>query len=69
MEPIQFPTNSEYLRRLLSLFWLRPETALFRAEDCAFVRDYCADILRSGEKLKMGCGNGVLSFIMGGMDR
>lgn len=66
MNTIEFPSNEEYLKRLLNLYWLRPETALLRAEDCAFVRDYCADIMRSGENLEMGCGNGLLSFIMGG---
>lgn len=62
---MNWPTDDEYLNRLLGIYWLRPETALTRAEDCAFVRDYCADILR-GENIELGCGNGLLSFIMAG---
>lgn len=66
---MNWPTNEEYLKRLLNLYWLRPETALLRAEDCAFVRDHCADILCSGDNLEMGCGNGLLSFMMAGENR
>jgi SAM-dependent methyltransferase len=61
-----WPTDEEYLKRLLSIYWLRPETALARAEDCIFVRDYCREYLERGKNIEMGCGNGLLSFIMAG---
>jgi len=63
---MSWPTNEEYLKRLLNIYWLRPETALTRFEDCIFVRDFCAHYLEGKNCIEMGCGNGLLSFIMAG---
>jgi len=50
------------LRELLNVYWLRPETALWRAIDIEIMKDF--DIL--GNSLDLGCGDGVLSFIRAG---
>jgi len=47
------------LRELLNVYWLRPETALWRAIDIETMKDF--DI--KGKSLDLGCGDGVLSFI------
>jgi len=53
---------STVLRQLLSLHWLRPETALWRTFDCLLAEQVpflgnCADL---------GCGDGTLSYVMAG---
>lgn len=55
------PLNG-YLDELLRLFWLRPETALWRACDCALMHD----VRLTGRAADLGCGDGTLSFVMAG---
>jgi SAM-dependent methyltransferase len=50
------------LRELLNVYWLRPETALWRAIDIEIMKDF--DI--NGKSLDLGCGDGILSFIRAG---
>jgi len=50
------------LKELLNVYWLRPETALWRAIDIEIMKDF--EI--KGNSLDLGCGDGVLSFIRGG---
>jgi SAM-dependent methyltransferase len=50
------------LKELLNVYWLRPETALWRALDIETMKDF--EI--TGRSLDLGCGDGVLSFIRGG---
>ncbi|MGG7073558.1 methyltransferase domain-containing protein [Campylobacter sp. 9BO] len=50
------------LRELLNVYWLRPETALWRAIDIHTMQDFKV----SGNSLDLGSGDGVLSFIRGG---
>jgi SAM-dependent methyltransferase len=53
---------SRYLRELLSIHWLRPETALWRVFDCLLM-----DGVTLPEKsVDLGCGDGTLSFIAAG---
>jgi SAM-dependent methyltransferase len=51
-----------YLRQLLSLHWLRPETALWRAFDCLLMEEAPF----AGKAADLGCGDGTLSYIMAG---
>jgi SAM-dependent methyltransferase len=53
---------SNYLQQLLSLHWLRPETALWRVFDCLLA----TDIPFTGKSIDLGCGDGTLSYIMAG---
>ena len=55
-------TVEQYLRQLLSIHWLRPETALWRTFDCLLLRD--VDI--TGRTVDLGCGDGTFSYIMAG---
>lgn len=54
---------NSYLNQLLQIHWLRPETALWRSFDCLLMEKY-GDI--SGRSVDLGCGDGTMSFIMGG---
>lgn len=54
--------SNSVLRELLNAYWLRPETALWRAID---VRAMRAFKFRS-PSLDMGCGDGMFSFIRAG---
>lgn len=51
-----------YLDELLPLFWLRPETALWRACDCLLMES----VKLPGRSADLGCGDGTLSFVMAG---
>lgn len=53
---------SKVLKELLNVYWLRPETALWRAIDIETMKDFKV----KGNSLDLGCGDGVLSFIRGG---
>lgn len=53
----------KYLRELLSIHWLRPETALWRTFDCLLMEKY-GNI--SGNSIDLGCGDGTMSYIMAG---
>lgn len=50
------------LDELLNVFWLRPETALWRSIDIDVMKDF---EFRS-PSLDMGCGDGIFSFIRAG---
>ncbi|MDY0116715.1 MAG: methyltransferase domain-containing protein [Sulfurimonadaceae bacterium] len=50
------------LKELLNVYWLRPETALWRAIDIETMKDFKVQ----GKSLDLGCGDGVLSFIRAG---
>jgi SAM-dependent methyltransferase len=50
------------LKELLNVYWLRPETALWRAIDIEVMKDFKV----RGNSLDLGCGDGVLSYIRGG---
>ena len=50
------------LRELLNVYWLRPETALWRSIDIEIMKDFEIN----GKSLDLGCGDGVLSFIRAG---
>jgi SAM-dependent methyltransferase len=68
-QPKQFARNIEepdlkdpYLRELLNVFWLRPETALWRACDIRAM----ANFRMVSPSLDLGCGDGIFSFIRAG---
>lgn len=52
-----------YLTQLLQIYWLRPETALWRTFDCLLMEKY-GNI--SGKSIDLGCGDGTMSYIMAG---
>ena len=54
---------NSYLKQLLQIHWLRPETALWRSFDCLLMEKY-GDI--SGRSVDLGCGDGTMSFVMSG---
>jgi len=54
--------NSDYLDQLLNVFWLRPETALWRSIDIETMSDF--EIV--SPSLDLGCGDGIFSFIRAG---
>jgi SAM-dependent methyltransferase len=54
--------TSDTLKQLLNVFWLRPETALWREID---IRTMQAFEIRS-PSLDLGCGDGTFSFIRAG---
>lgn len=53
---------SENFNQLLNVFWLRPETALWRYLDIEAMRDFQF----IGRSLDFGCGDGLFSFIRAG---
>lgn len=53
---------SNVLKELLNVYWLRPETALWRAIDIETMKDFEVQ----GNSLDLGCGDGVFSFIRSG---
>jgi len=55
-------SSSNTLKQLLNIFWLRPETALWREID---IRTMSAFEMRS-PSLDLGCGDGGYSFIRAG---
>ncbi len=50
------------LDQLLSVFWLRPETALWREIDIQTMKDFYFE----SPSLDFGCGDGVFSFLRAG---
>jgi len=56
-------TVEKYLDQLLAIYWLRPETALWRTFDCLLMEKYASIC---GEAIDLGCGDGILSFVMAG---
>jgi SAM-dependent methyltransferase len=55
-------SNDDALAELLNAYWLRPETALWRAIDIRAMRSFQ---FRS-PSLDLGCGDGLFSFIRAG---
>lgn len=55
-------TLGEYLKQLLAIHWLRPETALWRVFDCMLMHDVSV----AGRAVDLGCGDGTMSYIMAG---
>lgn len=53
---------TSYLRQLLNVFWLRPETAMWRACDIQAM----ASFEFTSPSLDLGCGDGIFSFIRAG---
>jgi len=53
---------SQYFDQLLNVYWLRPETALWRAIDINAMKEFS---FRS-PSLDLGCGDGIFSFIRAG---
>ena len=51
-----------YLNQLLQMYWLRPETALWRCFDCLLM-DH---VPITGNSIDLGCGDGILSYIIAG---
>jgi hypothetical protein len=58
-----FPSRREYLRRLLNLYWLRPESALWYAHEAAAARAYLGDPVPS-PSLELACFDGAPTFVM-----
>lgn len=54
--------RDHYLRALLNLYWLRPETALWRALDCLALQE----VEFRGPIADVGCGDGLFSFTRAG---
>ena len=54
---------NKYLEQLLQVFWLRPETALWRTFDSLYMEKYG---VIHGKSADLGCGDGVMSYIMSG---
>ncbi len=53
---------NRYLDQLLNVYWLRPETALWRSIDIRAMREF--QFL--SPSLDLGCGDGIFSFIRAG---
>lgn len=53
---------TDALEDLLNVFWLRPETALFRSIDIRAMEDFAF----VSPSLDLGCGDGIFSFIRAG---
>ena len=54
--------QDDNLRALLNVFWLRPETAMWRAIDINAMRSFNFTF----PSLDLGCGDGIFSFIRAG---
>ena len=55
-------TKSVTFEQLLNVFWLRPETALWREIDIRAMQSFTFN----SPSLDMGCGDGIFSFIRAG---
>jgi len=55
-------SHVRFLRPLLQMHWLRPETALWRALDCMLMEPHTL----AAPALDLGCGDGSLSYLMAG---
>ena len=62
MNAIENLTKRDYLTAFMNLFWLRPETALWRTLDCLALRHVPFD----RPILDVGCGDGLFSFTRAG---
>ena len=55
-------TLADRVRALLNVYWLRPETALWRACDIRAMSRFCFE----SPSLDLGCGDGLFSFLRAG---
>jgi hypothetical protein len=55
-------TTSTTFEELLNVFWLRPETALWREIDVRAMKQFSF----KAPSLDLGCGDGIFSFIRSG---
>lgn len=55
-------TKHDYLSSFMDLYWLRPETALWRTLDCAALMN----VDFKGRILDLGCGDGLFNFVRAG---
>ncbi len=62
MKSIKEYSKKDYLKQFLNIYWLRPETALWRTLDCLAMQDveFVSPII------DVGCGDGLLSFTRAG---
>ena len=58
------PLKKDYLARFMNVYWLRPETALWRSLDCMALQD----VKFLNPIVDIGCGDGLFSFIRAGGD-
>ena len=54
--------KSEYLKQFLNIYWLRPETALWRTLDCLALQN----LKFEAPIVDVGCGDGLFSFTRAG---
>lgn len=61
---VSISTNSttEFLQEFMNIYWLRPETALWRTLDCQVM----SDIEFTRPMADVGCGDGLFSFTRAG---
>ena len=55
-------SEPDWLRNFLNIYWLRPENAVWRANNCKSLQDI--DIRQPS--LDLSCGDGVFSFLLAG---
>lgn len=55
-------SEATWLRKFLNVYWLRPENALWRANNCKILED----IEFTSPSLDLSCGDGVFSFLLAG---
>lgn len=55
---------SDYLRRFLNVYWLRPENALWRSINCQVMQD----LEWATPSIDLSCGDGIFSFLRAGGD-
>jgi SAM-dependent methyltransferase len=56
--------NKLVLKEFLNIYWLRPETAVWRTMDVIMMKDFNF----ISPSLDLGCGDGLFSYIRGGGD-
>lgn len=56
--------NSNWLDKFLNIYWLRPENAVWRANNCSALENI--DFIEPS--LDLSCGDGVFSFLLAGGD-
>jgi len=54
--------KSRILKDFLNIYWLRPETAVFRSIDAVVMKDF----VFQSPSLDFGCGDGLFSFLRAG---
>lgn len=54
--------DKDILRRFLNAYWIRPESALWRALDVRSMKNFQFE----SPSLDLGCGDGTFSFLRGG---